>query len=71
MADQDYWTALAGGTILDDSRNRRPPGQMPDGLGFDALAPKLIGKAIEARRENAKPAAQQIDMSLGLRCATP
>jgi hypothetical protein len=44
---------------------------MPDGFGFDAFAPKLIGEAVEARRENAKPAAQQIDMSLGFGRVTP
>src|SRR6266496_3795281 len=71
MADQDQWTALPGGTIFDDRRNRRPPGQMSDGLGFETLAPQLFGKAVEAGREHAKPAAKKIDPSLSLGSATP
>src|SRR6266478_7479454 len=71
VTDQDQRTALAGGMIFDDVRNGRPPGQMSDGLGFDALAPELFGKAVEAGREYAKPAAQKIDPSLGLGGATP
>src|SRR4051812_43162428 len=58
VTDQDQSTGVAGGTILDDARNRRPPGQMSDGLGCDALAPELFGEAVEAGREYTKPTAQ-------------
>src|SRR5262249_12894444 len=51
--------------------DRRPPGQMSDRLGLEALASQLFGEAVEAGREYAKPAAEKIDPSLSLGSATP
>src|SRR5262249_49250054 len=71
VTDQDQRAAVTGGMIFDNLGNCRLPGQMPDGLGFDPLAPELCRHRVEPGREYAKPAAQEIDSGLRLSRAAP
>src|SRR6516162_10648471 len=85
MTDQDQRTAVARGMIFDDVRNGRPPGQMSDGLGFNALAPQLFGKAVEVvlvallhrsamalkRTPNIAPLANRVDDARAWQNSTP
>src|SRR5262249_34284851 len=65
MTDENERAELAGLVRLYDARNRRFPGQVAHGLGFDSLAPQVGGEAVKPGREHAKPSAQQINASLG------
>jgi len=68
VAHEDKGTDIAGGPVPQDIGDGRRPIQVPAHFRLDAPRPEFVGEAVQARREQVEPAAQQEHPGFGREC---